>query len=137
MVGEEDAVAARGGPGELDRRLDGLGPRVAEVHPLDPRVAAFGQGLGQQARVEGAVDLGHGGEVEVDGVVQRLLDHGVAAPEGEDPEAAEHVEHASALVVVEVAALAPHVGPVEAERGQHPWKLGVQVGGVQLELPAL
>jgi len=39
----------------------------------------------------------------------------VAAPEGEDPEAAEHVQVAPALVVEEVAALAALVEAVEAE----------------------
>ena len=69
--------------------------------------------------------------------MQRVLDHRVGAPEGEDAEATEHVEVAIVLVVEEVAALAALVETVEAERRDDLGELRVEVLGVQGEVVAV
>ena len=67
------------------------------------------------------------GQVGVERLAERVLDHRVAAAEGEHAEPGQEVERASALVVDQVGALAPDVGAVEPEGGQHLGQLGVEV----------
>jgi hypothetical protein len=83
--------------------------------------------LGEQAGQERAVHLHHVGQVGVECLVQGVLDHRVAAAEGEDAESAQHVEVALPVVVVEVAALAALVEAIEAERLDDLGELGVEV----------
>ena len=119
------------------RRLDGLGAGVAEEQSLDLLRAARDQLLGQQSRQQRAVHLHHAGQVGVEGLVQRVLDHRVRATQGEDAEAAQHVEVAIAVVVEEVAALAALVETVETERRDDLGELRVEVLGVQGEVVAV
>ena len=95
-------------------------------------MGALHQRLSEQAGEEGAVELGQVGEVGVQGLVEGILDHRVAAAEVEDPVAGEEVEGAAAPVVDEVGTLTPHVGPVEAEGAEHPGQLGVEVAVVEV-----
>ena len=85
VVGVDDPGPTGGVPGELDGRLDGLGPRVGEEHPLDAVMAAGHQRLGQEAGQQGAVHLDQVGQVGVDGLVQRLLDPGWFRPRAKTP----------------------------------------------------
>ena len=132
-----DPGAPRERSRELDRGLDGLGPRVAEVDALELRAAARAEGLGEEPWEQGRVHLDHVRQVEVDRLVQRRLDGGVRAAEREHPEAAQQVEVPLAVVVVEPWALAAHVGAVEAQGPKDPRQLGVEVRLVQRELLAL
>jgi len=85
VVAVEDAGAVRRLAGELDGRLDRLGARIAEEDTLDALVRTVDEGFGENARQEGAVDLDEVREVGVDGVVERLFDHRVAAPRAKTP----------------------------------------------------
>ena len=131
MIAVDDAVAAGGEAGELQRRLDRLGAAVAEVHPVQVRDVGeqrFGQRPGQRRRVE----LGQVGQVRVEHVVQRLPDHRMVPAEREHPEPGQHVEVIGAVVVVQVRALAAHVDLVEPDGVQHPRQLRIEVPRVQV-----
>ena len=86
----------------------------------------------EQARDRLAVELGPRGEVHVERVVQRLLDHRVGAPGGEHPEPGQEVRVGVAVGVVEVGALAADVVLVEADGVQRAGQLRVQVLAVQV-----
>ena len=136
MVSKEDPLALGRVPGELDRRLDGLRPRVREDDSAHLRMAARQQLLGEQARQERGVHLHEVRQVLVDRVVQRTLDDGVRAPEAEDAESRQEVEVAAILLVVEVGALPSYVVPVEPDRSEHSNELRVDVARVQGEVPS-
>ena len=137
MVAVEDPRPPGGGARELDRALNGLGARVGEDHPLYARVCPLHQFLGQHAGKEGAVHLHQVRQVGVERIVQRLHDGGMAAAEGEHPEARQEVQVALPLFVDEVAALPPHVEPVELNGAEHPAELRVDVLGMEGEILAL
>jgi hypothetical protein len=121
-------------PGELDRRLDGLGARVAEEHPADAGVRPRHQLLGKQAWQQRAVHLHHVRQVKVERLVQRGLDGRMAPAERVDAEPGQEVEVTPAGVVVEVAALSPDVVAVEPESSQRPRQLMVHEPLVQSEV---
>ena len=127
VVAVDDPVALGGGPGELDGRLDGLGPRVGEEGALDAGVRPFHQRLGQEPGQQGAVHLDQVGQIGVEGLVDGPRHGGMGTAEGEDAEPGQEVEIAPALGVVEIAALAPHVVAVEPDRLEHPAHLRVHV----------
>ncbi len=102
VVGVEDPRATCGLPGELDGRLDGLGTRVAEEHPVDVVPAPLHELFGQESRQESAVHLDHVREVKVDGLVERRLEGRMATPERVDTESREEVEISVPLRVEEV-----------------------------------
>ena len=137
VVAVEDAGPLRGGPGEFDRALDRLCARVGEEDPLDSRVRAGHELLGQDAGQERAVHLHEVREVGVEGVVQRLHDRRMPRPEGEDAEPGQEVEVPVPFVVDEVATLTLVVEAVELEGAQHPGQLGIDVLGVESEVLAL
>jgi hypothetical protein len=89
------------------------------------------QPLCQQSRDRLAVELGPRGEVHVEGVVQRLLDHRMGPSRREYPEPGEEVRVGVPLRVVEVGAFAAHVILVEADGAQRARQLRVQVLAVQ------
>ena len=113
-------------------RLDGLGPRVAEEHPVDVLPAALHQLFGEETRQERAVHLDHVREVQIDGLVQRGLEGRMATPERIDTESREEVEIPLPLCVEKVRPLAADVEPVEPDRLEDPGQLVVQVLVVQL-----
>ena len=137
VVGVEDAGAPGGVAGELDRGLHRLGARVAEEDPADPgvgprRPAPRPAGRAGARSPSGPCSAGRGrwpGAGPLDGRV--------GPAEGVDAEAGQKVEVALALVVVEVAALAPHVEAVEPEGLEDPDQLGVHVLGVEREVLAV
>ena len=65
--------------------------------------------------------------------MQRVLDHRMAAAQGEHPEAREEVEIPVTLVIDQVGALASHIVPVEPQGGQYLDQLGVHESGVEVE----
>ncbi len=132
----QDPWALRGVLGELDGALDRLGAGVREEAALQPVVAAGDESLGQQPRQQGAVELDQVRQVEVDGLDERLLYDRMGPAEGEDAEAREEVEVALTGPVVEVAALAPFVEAVEAERLQYSCQLRVEIFRVEAEVLA-
>ena len=137
VLGVDDAGASGGLPSELDRRFDCLGSRVAEERPVDPAVGPADELLGEETGKQRAVHLHHVGKVEIDGLVQRGLDRRMAAAEGVDAESGQEIEILLAAVVVEVAALAAHVVPIEAQGLEHPGELQVQVLLMQREVLAV
>ena len=129
--GIEDPPAPGRVARELQRRLDGLGAAVAEEHPV--KAGRLGQQpLREQPGDRLAVELCPRGEVHVQGVVQRLADHRVAAARREHAEPGEEVGVGVALGVVEVGALAPLVVLVETDRVQRAGQLRVEVPAVQV-----
>jgi hypothetical protein len=134
MVAVEDPGAPGGVAGELDGRLDRLGPRIGEDDPLDAGMGPGHEFLGQQAGKQGAVQLGQVGKVGVERLVQRVLDAGVAPAQREHAEAGQQVQVPIAMIVDEHGALAAQVEPVEADGLQHLGHLGVHELGVELEV---
>jgi hypothetical protein len=131
VPGVDDAALAGRAAGELEGGLDRLGAAVAEEDALQP--GGLGQQLlRQQAHDRLAVELGPGGEVHLQRVLQGLLDHRVAAARGEHPEPGQEVGVGVPRRVVQVRALTPHVVLVEADRAQRARQLRVQVLRVQL-----
>ena len=137
VVGVENPRAPRGLPGEFDGRLDGLGARVAEEHPVDVVPAPLDQLLRQETRQESAVHLDHVREVEIDGLVERSLESRMAAPECVDAEPREEVEIPVPFGVEQVRPLASDVEAIESDRLEHPGQLVVQVLVVQLVVLAV
>ena len=130
MVAVDDAPTAGGVPGELQRRLDGLGAAVAEVDPVEVRRRGE-QPLGEQPGQRRRVELRQIGEIGVDDVVNRLADDRMVPAEGEYPEAGEHVEVLDAVLVVEVRPCGAGVELVEPDRVQHARQLWVHVPALQ------
>jgi hypothetical protein len=126
VVEVQDAGLAGEVPGELQRRLDGLGTAVAEVDAVEVRRPGQ-QGLAEQPGERRRVELGEVGQVEVEDVVHGLADHRVVPAQREDPEAGEHVEVLGAVLFVQVRALGPGVDLVETDGVQHAWQLVVEV----------
>ncbi len=118
-------------PRELQRGLDRLGAAVAEEHPVQARRLGQ-QPLREQPGDRLTVELGPGGEVRVERVVQRLLDHRVAAARREHPESGQEVRVRVSLGVVEVGAVTAHVVLVEPDRVQRARQLRIQVAAVQV-----
>ena len=137
VVAVEDPIALGGAPRELDGRLHRLGPRVGEEDPLDAGRSPPHQRFGQQTGKQSAVQLGEIGQIGIQRLVERVLDHRVAPAEGEDPEAGQEVEVPVTVVVDQVRALGAHVVPIEPQRGQHPDQLRIHEAGVQFEALAL
>ena len=132
----DDARAPGGGAADLDRRLDRLGARAREQDASEPARRALEQRLGERARGLRDPERDPAGELEVERLVQRRPDARVGAADVVHPEAAEHVQEAVAVRVVEVGALAAGPVPVEADRPQHAQELRVDRAPVQLELAA-
>ena len=135
MVAVDQLCPAGGLACQLDRRLDRLGPRVAEEDALLPRHARD-ELLGQHPRQRRDVHLHGVGEIGGQHVGERALDRRVIAPDGEDAEPGEQIEVALPLAVVEVGPLGAHVVAIEADRLEHLDHLRVQVLLVQRELLA-
>src|SRR5664279_4698752 len=102
MVALEDPLSPGGTSGELDGRLHRLRPGVGEEDSLDAGVGPVDQLLGQQTGEQSAVQLDQVGEVGLDGLSESVLDHRMAAAEGEHTESGEEVEVPVALVVDQV-----------------------------------
>ena len=76
--------------------------------------------LGQESGQECAVHLHHVRQIEVDRLMERGLERGVAPSECIDAESREEVEIPVTLGVEEVGTLAAHVEAVEANRLEDP-----------------
>ena len=87
VVAVDDASAAGGVAGELQRRLDGLGAAVAEVDPVEVRRRGE-QPLGQQAGQRRRVELGQVGQIGVEDVVQAWRTTGWWRPSANTPKPA-------------------------------------------------
>ena len=72
--------------------LDRLGAGVGEEDPLDARMSAGDQRLGQEAGQQGAVHLHQVGQVGIDRLVERLFDGRVGPAQREHAEAGQQVE---------------------------------------------
>src|SRR5579863_7013938 len=101
VVAEQHLRPLRRVPGEFDSGFYGFGPRVAEEGPTDPVVGPGDQLFSQQARQEGTVHLDHIRKVELNRLVQRRFDRGMAPTQRVDAESREEVEVALPQVVVE------------------------------------
>ena len=118
VVDREHARAFRRCAAELERRLDRLGAGAREEHPLEPGRRACQQRLGEESRQRGDAELHGAGRVELERLDQRRPNARVVAADVVHPEAAEHVEIAGAVRVVEVGAVRARPRAVEADRAQ-------------------
>ena len=73
-------------------------------------------------------------QLELEPLLERGADARIRAADVVQAEAAEHVEEAVPVGVVEVGALAARPVPIEADRLQHAHERRVDRAGVQLEL---
>ena len=78
-----------------------------------------------------AIHLHHIGQIELEGVAQRLLHRGVIAPDIVDGVAAEEIEVRLPRAIVEIGALRPGVHLIEADDPLHGDEGGIQVALVQ------
>ena len=126
----DDAGTAGRGARELDRRLDRLRAGIREEHLVEMRHVRE-QPLGQNAGERRDIHLHEIGQVGIERAFQRRADRRVVAADREDAEAAQQIEIALAIPIVEVlpASLAkPHIisdGP------QHPDHLLIETARVQ------
>ena len=131
MLAEQDALPAGGGAAELHRRFDRLGAGIAEEQ-LFHAGEARQQALGEQAAQQRDVHLHQVRQLGCQGLLQGADHRRMVAPDREDAEAAQQVEIAIALLVVEIGAEAPGVVAVEADGAQHADHLRIQIAVVEL-----
>ena len=136
MLGGEDALALRRRPPELDRRLDGLRAGAREEAALDAAAGEPDQRLGQQAGEKRRAEREHPRRLELERLDERCADARVVPADAVHPEAAEHVEVARPVCVVEVRALGARPRAVEADRPQHPHELRVDRPRPEVEILA-
>ena len=136
MVGVEDALAARCGARDLDRRLDRLGAAVRGHDRRHARGRAPDQLLGEHPAQERHAELrqvaGAGGEHRLD----RRDRLGMVAADREHAVAAEEVQVALAVRIDQVGAVAADPHLVEAERAHDAPHLRVQIAVAERELLA-
>ena len=131
VIGVENPRATRGLTCEFDGRLDGLGARITEEHPVDVVPAALHELFSEQSRQERAVHLDHVRQVQFDSLMERSLEGRMAAAERIDAESREEVEIPVPFGVEQVRPLATDVEPIEPDRLEDPGELVVQVLVVQ------
>ncbi len=122
-----------GGAADLDRRLDGLRAGAREERSPQQLGRPREQRLGEQSgeRTDAERELARRVELE------RLDESGtyarIVAADVVHPEAAQPIEVAGSLGVVQMRALRTSPCPVVADRPQHPHVLRVDRAGVELE----
>ena len=136
VVGGEDARASGRGAPELDRRLDRLAAGAREQAALDPAAGEPDQLLGEQAGKERRPHREHPRRLELERLDERGADPRVVAADAVHPEAAEQVEVARPVGVVEVRALGARPRAVEADRPQDPHELRVDRARPEVEILA-
>ena len=122
VLGGEDAFAS------------GAGAR--EQAALDPAACEADQLLGEQAGQECRPHREHPGCLEPECLDERGADPRVVAADAVHPEAAEQVEVARPVRVVEIRAFRARPRPVEADRPQDPHELRVDRPRPELEILA-
>ena len=116
--------------GELDGRLDRFRAGIGKEHLVEighPLQEPLGQNSGQHRHVE----LHQVGQVAVEHAFERLAHVRMIAADREHAEAAEQVQIAGALAVVEIGALAAAEADVIADGAQDPHHLLVEMAAVQ------
>ena len=136
VVGGEDARASGRRAPELDRRLDRLAAGAREQAALDAAAGEPGQGLGEQAGEQRRPQREHPRRLELEHLDKGRANPRVVPADAVHPEAAEQVEIARPVGVVEVRALGTRPGPVEADRPQDPHELRVDGAGPEVEILA-
>ena len=127
-----DAAAPGRGARELDRRLDRLRAGIGEEHLVEMRHERE-QPLGQNAGERRDVHLHEIRQVGVEHALQRRANRRMIAADREHAEAAQQVEIAVALAVVEVLAASLAKADIIADRPQHPDHLLVEAAAMQAE----
>ena len=133
---ETHARATRRRPPDLDRRLDRLRPGAREEHAAEARGRPLQQLVGEDRaqRVDAERELPR--RVELERFQERRLHPRVVAADVVHPEAAEPVEIAVPVGVVEMGTLGARPAAVEADRPQHAHELRVDDPRVELQLLA-
>ena len=111
-------------------------PELVNRHALDPAAGEPDQLLCEQAGKERRPHREHPGRLEPERLGERGADTRVVAADAVHPEAAEQVEVARAVRVVEVRALGARPRAVEADRSQHPHELRVDRPRPEVEILA-
>ena len=101
MVAIDDAVAAGGGAGKFQRRLDRLRSGIGEKHLVEMRHIAQ-QTLGQNAGQCRDVHLDEVGKVAVENLLEGVTDDRMVAAEREHAPATEQVEILPVVAVVKI-----------------------------------
>ena len=135
LDGDDARAAGRRTP-DLDRRLDRFRAGAREEHAPEARGRSLQQLVGEDRpqRVDAERELPR--RVEVERFPERGLHPRVVAADVVHPEAAEPVEIAVAVGVVEMRALGAGPAAVEADGAQHAHELGVDDSRVKLQLLA-
>ena len=136
VLGGDDAGATGGGAPQLERRLDRLRSGAREQAALDPPAGERGQLLREQAGQERRPHREHPGRLEAERLDERLADLRVVPADAVHAEAAEQVEVARPLGVVEVGAFGARPGAVEADRPQDANELRVDRARPEVEILA-
>src|SRR5439155_17577600 len=88
--------------------------------------------LREQAGKKRDAKLNGAGRIQLERLHERGTHTGIVAADVEHPEAAEHVQEAAAVGVVEVLPLRARPDPVEPDRPQDPHELWVDAAGVEV-----
>ena len=131
VVAEDDARPPGRGAGELDRRLDGFGAGIGEEDLVEIGHARQ-QPLGQNAGERRDIHLHEIGQLAVEDAFQRIAQRRMIAADGENAEAAQQIEIARAVAVVEILACAAAEPHVIADGAQHPDHLLVEMAAVHV-----
>ena len=115
----DDPRAAGGRASELDRRLDRFRSRIQEQCFVEIRHMRQ-QPLGENARERRYIHLNEIGKFAIENALQRLAQRRVITTNGEDAKAAQQVEIASALSIVEILPLAATKPDIVADRLEDP-----------------
>ena len=111
-------------------------PGAREEHAGKPLRRPLQQLLGEQSRQQRHAELHRPGRRELEHLDERGAHARVVAPDVEHAEAAEHVEVAPVVLVVEVLTLGASPDAVEADRLQHAHELRVDPVRVELVILA-
>ena len=122
----DDAGPAGGAARELDRGLDAFGAGIGEEH-LVQIGHVFQQPLGEHAGERRDVELDQIGQVAVEHAFQRLAHRRMVAPDRKHAKAAQQVEIARAIAIVEVLPLPLLEADIVADGLENPNELLVQM----------
>src|SRR5215470_15955859 len=117
MVAVNDPVAAGRGSRKLDGGLDRFGPRICEEHLIEIRHVRE-QPLGEDAGQGRDIHLYEVGQFGIEDALQRVTQRRMIAPYAEYPEAAQQIEIASALAIVEILPRATTPADIVADRAE-------------------
>src|SRR5215467_7550752 len=129
MIGIGEFSPSARSPGELDGRLDRFRPRIREEHLVEIGHARE-QPLSEDASQRRHIHLHEIGKFGIEDALQRLTQCRVIAPDSEYAEAAQQIEIALPLAIIEILTSAATKADIVAYRAEDSHHLLVQMTNV-------